>query len=93
MNILKNYIPNEIIEINDKDPPWITKSIKDRINLKDSLYRRYLQGGKRFADLEVLNNLTISIHDMITNSKKCYYDRLSMKLSNPKTSPKAYWSF
>ena len=29
---------------------------------------------------------------MISNSKKCYYDRLSHKLSDPKTIPKTYWS-
>ena len=46
--------------------------------MKDSLYKRYLQGGKRFADLEVLNHLTISINDMITNSK-----RLHCKQQNP----------
>ena len=70
MNVLNNYIPNEIIGINEKDPPQFTKAIKDKINLKDSLYRRYLQGGKRFVDLEVLNNLTIFINNKITNSKK-----------------------
>ena len=92
MNIFKNFIPNEIIEINDKDPPWITKAIKSKINTKNFLYRKYLQGGKLFPDLEKVNNLTVSINEMISNSKKCYYDRLTKKLSDPKTSPKAYWS-
>ena len=92
MNILKNFIPNEIIEINDKDPPWITKAIKNKIDKKNQLYRRYLQGGKLFSDLEVVNDLTMSINEMILASKNCYYDRLSKKLNDPKTSPKAYWS-
>ena len=92
MNILKNFIPNEIIEINDKDPPWITKAIKNKIDKKNQLYRRYLQGGKLFSDLEVVNDLTICINEMILASKNCYYDRLSKKLNDPKTSPKAYWS-
>ena len=88
MNIFKNFIPNEIIEINDKDPPWITKAIKNKNIRKKILYRRYLQGGKHFSDLEMVNNLTISINNMIETSKKSHYDRLSKKLSNPKTSPK-----
>ena len=92
MNIFKNYIPNEIIEINDKEPAWITKAIKSKMNRKNFLYRRYLQRGKHFSDLEIVNNLTISINEMISNSKSCYYDRLNKKLSDPKTSPKAYWS-
>ena len=49
MTIFKNYIPNEIIEINDKDPAWITKAIRNKINMKNHLYRRYLQGGKLFV--------------------------------------------
>ena len=92
MNVLKNFIPNEVIEIDDKDPPWITKAIKNKIIRKNFLYRRYLHGGKRLADLEVVNNLTISINESLSNSKNSYYDRLSKKLSDPKTSPKAYWS-
>ena len=92
MNIFKNFIPNEIIEVNDKDPPWINKAIKNKINMKNYLYRRYIQRGKRYTDFQVVNNLTISINAMISNSRNSYYDRLSKKLSNPKTSPKAYWS-
>ena len=92
MNIFKNFIPNEIIEINDKDPPWITKAIKNKNIRKKILYRRYLQGGKHFSDLERVNNLTISINNMIETSKKSHYDRLNKNLGNPKTSPKAYWS-
>ena len=92
LNIFKNFIPNETIEINDKDPPWVTKTIKEKINMKTLLYQRYLQRGKLLSDLELVNNLTISINEMISTSKECYYDRLSKKLSDPKTSPKAYWS-
>ena len=92
MNVFKNFTPNEVIEINDKDLPWITKKIKDKIEIKNSFYRRYLLGGKRFSELEVVDNLTISINEMISNSKNSYYDTLSKKLSDPKTTPKAYWS-
>ena len=33
MNILSDYIPNKYIIIDDQDPPWMTKAIKDKINL------------------------------------------------------------
>ena len=70
MNIVKNFIPNEFVEINDKDQPWITKAIKKKIEMKNFLYKRFLQGGKRFSDLEVVNKTTTSINEMISNSKK-----------------------
>ena len=37
MNIFSNYIPSKYIIIDDKDPPWMIKAIKDKINLKKYL--------------------------------------------------------
>ena len=37
MNIFSNYIPNKYIIIDDKDPPRMTKAIKDKINAKKYL--------------------------------------------------------
>ena len=34
INIFLNYSSNKYIVIDDKDPLWMTKSIKDKINLK-----------------------------------------------------------
>ena len=42
MNIFENYIPNEIITINDKDPPWINDKIRNKVILKNELYIKYL---------------------------------------------------
>ena len=72
--------------------PWINKRIKDKINEKNIFYRRYLQNGKLLSDFEIVENLNESINEMILNSKKSYYNRLSKRPSDPKTSPKAYWS-
>ena len=35
-NILSNFIPHKYMTIDDRDPPWMTKCIKDKINLKKS---------------------------------------------------------
>ena len=32
MNIFSNCVANECVIIDDKDPPWMTKAIKDKIN-------------------------------------------------------------
>ena len=37
MNIFSNYIPNKYVTIDDRDPPWMTEKIKNKINLKRSL--------------------------------------------------------
>ena len=35
LNIFKNFVPNEIIIIDEKDPPWITNTIKRKISQKN----------------------------------------------------------
>ena len=37
MNTLSHYIPNKYVTIDDRDPPWMTEKIKNKINLKRSL--------------------------------------------------------
>ena len=92
MNIFQNYIPNEIITINDRDPPWITDKIRKKILCKNQLYKKYQQNGKTLLDLEQVQNACLSLNNLISDSKKSYYKRLSNKLSNPKTNPKTYWT-
>ena len=38
MDIFSNYIPNKYINIDDKDPPWMTKAIKDKINVSQKIH-------------------------------------------------------
>ena len=37
LDILHNFIPHETFLVDDKDPPWLTKTIKNLINKKKSL--------------------------------------------------------
>ena len=68
-NMLSNYIPHKYITIDDKDPPWVTKCIKDKINLKSALCK-----SKKALELQ---NLLIEISDMISIRKEEYYVHLS----------------
>ena len=92
LNICHNYIPNETITINDKDPPWITNCIKKKIADNNSLYNYYICNGKPSVVLDQIGEASNSLNNMINESKMAHYNRLSMKLSDPKTSPKTYWS-
>ena len=69
MNIFQNYIPNEIITINDKDPPWINNKIRNKILHKNELYRKYQRNGKSLVDLEYVQNACLSLNNMISESK------------------------
>ena len=41
LNIMSNYIPNEIITIDDKDSPWINNKIKSLIKHKTEYFKNY----------------------------------------------------
>ena len=64
MNIFSNYIPNKYIIIDDKDPPWMTKTIKDKINSKKPLCK-----SKKFIELK---KLAIDISEMTSMRKDEY---------------------
>ena len=92
LNIFKNFIPNKNVTFDDRDPPWINEQIKNLIKLKNEMFKLYLQNGKKHDDYIILQNANHQISDMLKRNKTSYYDRLTGKLNDSKTSAKAYWS-
>ena len=39
MKIFSNYISNKCITIDDRDPPWVIKTMKNQIKIKKSLHK------------------------------------------------------
>ena len=58
--------------------------IKNKINLKRSLSK-----SNKFIETQILST---EISTLILERKEKYYDDLSMKLNDPKTGAKTYWS-
>ena len=69
MNILSNFIPNEVITINDKDPPWISNFIKQKISQKNELFKIYQKNGNKSADFDKVQSICLEISNSIYNSK------------------------
>ena len=42
LNIIANYIPNEIILCDDRDPPWFNKHIKSLINNTNRIFKSFM---------------------------------------------------
>ena len=84
MNIFSNYIPNKYITIDDRDPPWMNETIKNKIKLKKSLHK-----SNNFIEIQ---KLSTEISDMMLKRKEKHYHHQSLKLNNPNTSAKTYWS-
>ena len=43
LNIMSNFIPNETILVDDRDPPWITSKLKSMIQKKNLFYKKSLK--------------------------------------------------
>ena len=92
MNLFQNYVPNRYIIIDDKDPVWMNKIIKSKIKTKILLFKQYLQNGRFEIDFMFLETLITEINELISSTKKLYYENLVKKVNNPLLQAKTYWS-
>ena len=92
LNIFKNFIPHKIITFNDSDPPWINEEIKSKIQLKNQYYMHYVRNGRNATDYINLKRYTNDLSNLITERKNQHYIKLGMKLNDPNSNRKNYWS-
>ena len=76
----------------DRDPPWKNTRIKNLINDKKVLYKRYLCSGKNTNVFEEFMPLQNKIVNLTNDLRDRYYTRISNKLNDSPVPPKAYWS-
>ena len=63
---MSNFIPNETILVDDRDPPWITSKLKSMIHEKNLFYKKYLIPNNKetfqaFSQIQVRVRLALSI--------------------------------
>ena len=92
MNIFSNFIPNKLVTFNDKDPPWMTPNLRNKINWKNGIYKEYIKNGKTNYHYLQLQNAISEVSVAISRGKDDYHSRLAQKLSDPSASSKTYWS-
>ena len=59
---------------------------------KHKVYRDYLKNAKTEEDYMYVHHTMTEVSLLISESKYKYYNKLAMKLNNPKTNSKTYWS-
>ena len=91
-SILCNFIPHETVTCDDCDPPWITSKTKWLIQKKNIVKRCYFQNNEDIQLFRRFQNIQKLLTATIEKSKEQYYTRISTKLMDPTTSPKACWS-
>ena len=58
MNVFTNYIPNKLITIDDKDPPWMNDEIRNKIKERDLFYQQLKKYKLNLTYSNVMNGLT-----------------------------------
>ena len=92
VSIVTKNIPNKVVKIDDKDPPWITPGLKSAIKRKHRVYKRFVQRGRKQEDWMLVGDVRNETSKLITSAKEDYYTSLGRKLADPGQGVKAYWS-
>ena len=90
--LMQNFVANETIICDDRDPPSINKEIKQLIEPNNQFYKRFIRSNKTLFYINQFKALQDELNFLIENSKNNYYSKLSQKLFDKATSSKAYWS-
>lgn len=82
LDIMSKNIPNKTAIINDKDAPWITASIKNKIKRKYKVFKKWKITGEivyknKFKQMQSQINL------LINDAKQSYHQEMCNKLCKP----------
>ena len=88
---MSNFIPNEIVTIDDRDPPWINSKIKFLIKNKNEYFKNCVKpnNSESVSDFEKMED---TLQTSIEISKQKYYFKHFKKRAVNKINPKCYWS-
>ena len=91
LNIMSNYVPNEVKRFVPRDPPWISKQLKTLLNRKNRFFKNYKKHGYKADDKIKLESFRKECKEAVEKAKTDYLTNLGNKLNDPATSQKSYW--
>ena len=92
VSIFSEFIPNKTITCDNRDPPWMTPSLKSVIKRKHRVYNKYVRRGRKPDDWEYVRTVRNQTSSKITQAKDEYFSSLGKKLSDPIHGIKSYWT-
>ena len=91
LNMVRNFIPNKVIEINYKYPNWMNPKIISCLRNRYKLTKRYYSNLTEESK-SLLTTRSNECSNMIVYPKERYTNKLSKKSDDLFTVPKAYCS-
>ena len=91
MNIVTNFVPNEIKTNVPRDPPWIPKHVNTMLNRTNKLFKHYKRHGYKPEDKVRLHSFRKESQEAVKVAKSNYLTNMGNKLNNPNTSQNCNW--
>ena len=91
LNIMSNFVPNEVKTFRPREPEWMNNNIKNLLRKKSKVFKRYKKNGYKPEDKIILDRLRNESHETILNTKEKFLMDIGKKLANPTTGQKSYW--
>ena len=91
LNIMSNFVPNEIKTFRPSEPPWYNQQIKSSLKKHNKLYRKYKENGYTENDKLKFESSKSDISNLILQAKERYLKNQGAKLADPNTGQKTYW--
>ena len=92
LNIFRNYIPNKKIKCDYRQPPWMTDNIKKSLKERCKLTKFFYKNCQRKTDHDKVLEKSEECTKQILEAKKNYILKMTKKLADSNTFPKAYWT-
>ena len=92
LNILSQYIPKKTITCDNRNPPWMTATLKSAIKRKHRVYNKYVKRERGRDDWGYVHTVCNEISSRITKAKDNYFSNLGKSLSDPTNGTKSYWT-
>ena len=72
LNIMSNFVPNEVKTVCPRDPEWLDSDIKKLLLNQNKIYKRYTRNGYKIEDKVIMDRLRNEYHEVIKNAKEEY---------------------
>ena len=76
MNVMSNFVPNELITCDDQDSPWMNRYIKNLIAATNDFHKKL---PSNTGNLLMSKNLQNQLIQSILTAKQSYFNKISKK--------------
>ena len=91
LNIMSNFVPNEIKTVRPLEPEWLNPDIKKLLRNQNKIYKKYKKNGFKNEDKIIIDRLRTECFHKIKDAKEKHLMHLGGKLADPTTGQKTYW--